>query len=230
MRQPRRPFVAAALPALLVCAVSCAPNVGEARGRWQRTIDTACLVWDPLPQPDETITWSGACVNGEADGQGTEVSRYRVDGEWKEERYTGSMRRGRLYGHGTLTYDNGDRYEGEFVQSRRVGQGRYTYANGDYYEGDFRNDKRTGHGRFTYLQGGHYEGGFVDGLFDGAGTFSFPDGARYEGIFRGGMANGLGTLTGSSGDVITGIWSNGCLRQGSRVATVGTTEAKCGFK
>jgi hypothetical protein len=230
MRKLCRLSVAAALPALLLGTVSCAPRVRAVRGRWQETVNNGCLVWDPLPQPDETITWTGACLDGKATGRGTEVSRYRIDDAWEEERYTGDMHGGRLHGHGTLIYDNGDRYEGDFVESRRVGRGTYTYANGDRYEGDFRDDRRTGRGTFTFHQGGRYEGDLVDGQFDGTGTFTFPDGAHYEGNFKGGMANGHGTLRGSAGDIITGDWSNGCLRQGTRVATVGTTKEKCGFK
>jgi hypothetical protein len=230
MRPPRRLLLAAALAVPLVGPVSCASHAPTSSGRWVRTLDGGCLVWDPLPQPEETITWSGACVEGKASGRGTEVSRYRVDGTRKEERYTGDMLGGRLHGHGTLLYDNGDRYEGEYAQSKRVGRGTYTHANGDRYEGEFTNDRRTGRGTFTYHQGGRYEGDFVNGLFEGAGTFTFPDGSRYEGRFKNGMANGPGTLTGSTGDVLSGNWVNGCLRRGDRVGAVGTTREQCGFE
>ena len=201
-----------------------------AAGRWMRSVDSGCLVWDPLPQPEEVITWSGACVDGKASGPGTEVSRYRAESVQREERYTGDMAAGRPHGHGTLVYDNGDRYEGQFVQSRRAGLGIYAHVNGDRYEGEFREDRRTGRGTFTYHQGGRYEGDFVNGLFDGIGRFTFPDGAHYEGHFKYGMANGTGTLTDAAGAVLSGRWANGCLRLGERVGAVGTTREKCGFQ
>jgi hypothetical protein len=205
-------------------------QVAAEEARWRQTLNKDCLVWDALPQPDETVTWSGACVDGKASGHGTEVFRYRDEGVWKEERYVGEMQGGKLNGRGTLTYDNGDRYEGDFVEAKRVGHGTYTHANGDRYEGDFRDDRRTGRGMFTYHDGGRYEGDFVDGHFQGSGAFTYADGSRYEGEFRGGIPNGYGTYKASSGEMLTGNWSNGCFRQGDRVAAVGTTKAKCGFK
>lgn len=226
MRAPRRLLLVAVLFVLVLGPVA----VMGAGGRWVRSIDGGCLVWDPLPQNEETISWSGACVDGKASGPGTEVWRYRVDSVPKEERYTGDMQAGRLHGRGTLVYDNGDRYEGEFVQSRRAGHGVYTHANGDRYEGEFKDGRRTGRGTFTYHQGGRYEGDFLNGLFDGVGTFTFPDGARYEGHFKHGMANGAGRLTDRAGDVLSGNWVNGCLRRGDRVGAVGTTRQKCGFE
>lgn len=197
---------------------------------WRRTANNGCLVWDDLPQPDETVTWSGACIDGKASGAGTQVFRYRIDGVWKEERYVGEMQGGKLHGRGTLFYDNGDRYEGGYADGKRAGRGTYTHANGDRYEGEFTDDKRTGHGTFTYHNGSRYEGDFVNGKFEGRGTFIFANGDRYEGDFKGGMPNGDGTLKKSTGDMVTGNWSNGCFRQGDKVAAVGTTKEKCGFK
>ncbi len=204
--------------------------VSTEEARWRQTMNQDCLVWDALPQPDETVTWSGPCVGGKASGYGTEVFRYRDEGVWKEERYVGDMQAGRPTGRGTLTYDNGDRYEGSFVDAKRVGHATYTYVNGDRYEGDFRSDKRTGRGTFIYHSGGRYEGDFVNGDFQGRGVFTLADGGRYEGDFRSGMPNGYGTYKASTGEVVTGNWSNGCFRQGNRVAAVGTTKEKCGFK
>jgi hypothetical protein len=226
----RNPFVAAVLPLLLVHALSYAPHAGADEARWRSTSDNGCLVWDALPQSDETVTWSGSCVGGKASGHGTEVFRYRVDGVWKEERYVGEMQGGRLHGRGTLIYDTGDRYEGDFVDGKRIGRGTYTHANGDRYQGDYKDDRRTGNGVFAYHSGGTYEGDFVNGTFSGHGTFTFANGDRYEGEFRGGMPNGHGTFKASNGDVVTGNWSNGCFREGVRVAAVGTTKEKCGFK
>lgn len=226
----RQSFVAAVLHLTLICALVCADQAAADEARWRASTNNGCLVWDALPQPDETVTWSGICVNGKAAGRGTEVFRYRTGGVWKQERYVGEMKDGKFDGWGVLLYDNNDRYEGEFVNGKRVGRGAYYHENGDRYEGDFNNDSRTGHGRFTYHGGASYEGDFVDGTFDGSGTFTFANGNRYEGHFRGGMPNGYGTFTSTTGDIMAGNWSNGCLRQGDRVAAVGTTKGKCGFK
>lgn len=213
----------------LVLFLACVPYAAAAGGRWQQTTN-GCHVWDALPQPSETIRWSGDFADGKASGRGTEVFRYRSDAVWKEERYVGEMQGGKLNSEGTLVYDNGDRYDGSFVDSRRVGRAIYIHANGDRYEGDFKDDRRTGNGMFAYHNGGRYEGDFVNGVYEGHGTFIFANGDRYEGAFRGGLPNGSGTFNSSSGETVSGNWSNGCFRQGERVAAVGIIKEKCGFK
>ncbi|MEZ5543489.1 MAG: hypothetical protein R3F42_15835 [Pseudomonadota bacterium] len=219
---------AVALLALL-CGTWYIASVAWADGRWQATT-AGCLVWDALPQSHETVTWSGACVDGKASGQGVELYRYRDDGAWQEERYVGEMQAGKLHGAGILTYDNGDRFEGVFTGGRRAGQGTYTHVNGDRYEGDFIDDKMTGRGTFSYHAGGRYEGEFVNGEFQGHGTFVFANGSRYEGGFRGGLPNGSGTFRAADGETVSGNWLNGCFRQGDRVAAVGTSKAQCGYR
>jgi hypothetical protein len=34
------------------------------------TTDKRCKVWNPNPQPNESVTWSGECINGKAHGNG----------------------------------------------------------------------------------------------------------------------------------------------------------------
>lgn len=34
------------------------------------TTDKGCKVWNPNPQPNESVTWSGECINGKAHGNG----------------------------------------------------------------------------------------------------------------------------------------------------------------
>lgn len=196
--------------------------------RWQPTT-TGCLVWNALPQADESFEWSGPCVDGMATGQGTEVDRFRDSRGWHVERYVGGMREGKRDGVGTQYYENGDRFDGQFRSNERVGRGVYAYANGDRYEGDFLRDRITGRGSFTYQSGARYDGDFHDGRFDGQGTFVFADGSRYDGDFEDGLPNGQGTLRSPTGEVVSGHWSNGCLRDGERVAAAGTSSEKCGF-
>jgi hypothetical protein len=49
-------------------------------GAWIADTSVGCQVWNPHPQPNETIWWSGACANGLAQGRGVsacEPSRNR---------------------------------------------------------------------------------------------------------------------------------------------------------
>lgn len=45
---------------------------------WIKDSTKGCLIFDPSPQPNETVTWSGSCVDGKADGAGEIV--WYVDG------------------------------------------------------------------------------------------------------------------------------------------------------
>lgn len=53
-----------------------------------------CYVWNPYPKPDETVTWTGACADGLAEGTGTQTWSYSV----VQETGTGLPRSGRAHG------------------------------------------------------------------------------------------------------------------------------------
>ena len=42
-----------------------------------------CYIWNHNSQPEETVTWSGACVDGKASGRGKVTWRHRKDGAWR---------------------------------------------------------------------------------------------------------------------------------------------------
>jgi hypothetical protein len=222
MTGARRLWIVAALS---LCGAPPAAR-GEDQGRWEKTT-TGCLVWNALPQADERIEWSGPCPQGVAGGSGTQTDRFRDAGGWRVERYVGQMRDGRRDGTGTQHYENGDRFEGQFRANQRVGHGTYVHADGSRYDGDFEDDRMSGVGTFAYATGARYRGHFRDGRFDGQGTFVFANGDRYDGQFRDGLPNGQGTFVTAEGEVVRGEWSKGCLRDGARVAAVGTSRDSC---
>jgi len=45
---------------------------------WIAAQGSPCRLWNPCPQREETITWSGACVSGVADGRGV-AQRFQGD-------------------------------------------------------------------------------------------------------------------------------------------------------
>lgn len=221
MRNSRALLTIPCLALVLACSVS--------EPRWQQATNVECLVWNPQPDPGDTVTWTGPCVAGKANGAGTEVFRYLDHGTLKEQRYVGTMTAGKLQGHGTLYFDNGDQFEGEFSNGSRV-RGLYTRSNGDRYEGPYKNDKPNGFGTFLFNNGARYVGDFVDGIFQGNGTSTDPAGSRYVGQFHDGLPHGHGTLQLSSGQVFSGQWKDGCLIGGNQVAAVGVTKEKCQLK
>jgi hypothetical protein len=95
-----------------------------------------CQVHDPLPQPGESITWDGACVNKLASGKG--VLRWLQDGV-EQERDEGSWRQGRLNGQGVIVFASGAYFEGNFVDDRPNGYGLYVDDDGRHYNGLWKN-------------------------------------------------------------------------------------------
>ena len=90
---------------------------GHAQPRWIADPRTGCKVWDPAPQPGESVHWSGPCKDGLADGQGTL--------EWMEhgkpgDRYTGAYKHGKRNGYGVLTFSNGKTVQGDWSDGALV--------------------------------------------------------------------------------------------------------------
>lgn len=147
----------AACAALLLATAAFGPAARA--GEWIADASVGCRVWNPHPQPNETIHWSGPCVNGYAHGRGAaqwfrnSVPFESDEGEWRE---------GRQAGYGTQVWPTG-RYDGELVDGEPHGQGVLTLQ-GARYDGTFRNGKPNGAG--TLVKGSEvYNGLWNDGCF-----------------------------------------------------------------
>jgi hypothetical protein len=105
-----------------------------------------CKVLNPNPQPKDSITWSGVCNAGYAEGPGQLSWMNHGKSEYT---FDGTLHAGRKDGPGTVHYANGDRYEGEFYANRLDGRGVFTFANGNRYEGDFVKGMSTRQGTLT---------------------------------------------------------------------------------
>lgn len=92
---------------------------------WIATPD-GCKAHNPFPQPKETVSWTGDCVDGYVHGQGT-FAWYR-EGELKE-LYIGGYYKGKMHGDGAFWWDDGTRFEGEFANDRMHGFGKYMLKN-----------------------------------------------------------------------------------------------------
>ena len=169
---------------------------------WLIVTNQLCLVYSVgLGDMVAPVTWSGACVDGKASGEGRMTFR---DGAYV---YEGGVRAGKPHGYGTVTAPDA-RYEGEVRDGKIHGLGTFTEDNGDRYEGEWRDDEPNGHG-----------------------TYTWPDGNRHEGEWRDGKPHGGGTYTLADGDVYQGQWRNGCYgERDGRWAVVKTTAESCGFE
>jgi hypothetical protein len=126
----------------LTCAIAVS-NSAQA-GTWVTDDKSGCQVWDPNPQIDEVVVWSGKCSSGRAEGPGI--------AQW-------------LKGKMVTETDKGDWREG-----KQAGTGVQTWSTGSY-EGDLSGGEPNGRGVLT-LQKLRYEGEFHDGKPNGAGTLT----------------------------------------------------------
>ncbi len=81
-----------------------------------------CYMWNLHPSPEETVTWSGACIDGKASGKGKEVWRFREDGEWKTTSGEGEQRDGKRQGHWVWHLSSGNTWEGPYVDGELHGR------------------------------------------------------------------------------------------------------------
>jgi hypothetical protein len=131
-------------------------------GGWIADTSAGCKIWNPHPQPNESVHWSGACADGFAYGRGAaQWFRNNLPFETDE----GEWRTGRQAGYGTQVWPSG-RYDGQLVDGEPHGHG-VMIVQGLRYEGDFHNGRPDGTGTLT----------------NGAGSFS---GAWTNGCFRNG--------------------------------------------
>ncbi len=132
-------------------------------GEWVADANSLCQVWDPNPQIEESVVWSGACANGRAQGAGT---AQWVRGGTVIETDKGEWRDGRQQGSGVQAWPAG-RYEGEIADGEPNGRGVLTMQN-LRYEGEFRDGKPNGTGSLS--EGSQtVRGTWKDGCLQGGG-------------------------------------------------------------
>jgi hypothetical protein len=159
---------------MLVMFLCCAAMTGQAMGQaapggaFVADPGSGCKVWNPHPTAGETVSWTGECVNGLAEGRGRlqwlrgGTAIETDDGDWSH---------GRQSGHGKQDWKSGS-YEGELLNGEPSGHGIMNLMSARY-EGEFRNGKPNGIGAATTLSG-VFRGTWKDGcLADGKRKVAF---------------------------------------------------------
>ncbi|WP_222164883.1 MORN repeat-containing protein [Edaphocola aurantiacus] len=85
----------------------------DATGKWMKDKRSGCSVWIAPQYATDSISWSGKCTKGKAEGPGT--LQCFVQGEPKSQ-YTGMMQSGKPQGEGVYTFGSGLKLEGHFEQ------------------------------------------------------------------------------------------------------------------
>lgn len=114
---------------------------------WIADASTGCRVWNYKPPqsqaPGDSISWSGVCERGLAQGKG--VLQWALNGR-PGARYEGEMKDGRREGAGIVFGESGFRYEGQFRRGLYDGVGTRTLGNGSRYEGGWQAGQFHGNG------------------------------------------------------------------------------------
>ena len=167
---------------------------------WIQT-SSGCKVYNPHPVKNETITWTGPCVDGFAQGHGalTWYKKGKIN-----QVYVGEMQRGLRYGRGRYDYGNGTTYEGLYEKDKRV-EGKVYLRRDDgtvwyFYEGPLNDFNAHGHGTEVYYTtsgdtSSLYTGYFLDDKRNGEGLFIDyyrPVIIWFKGVFSDGKLEGEG--------------------------------------
>ena len=120
-----------------------------------------CYVWNPSPQPGETVTWTGECSGGVVHGTG--VLTWASDGG--EQVNTGRFQDGKANGHLVVHFANGDVWEGPVIDYEQNDHWVIRRANGRVEEGAFVDGERHGDWVFRNPNGDTSVRRFENGQF-----------------------------------------------------------------
>ena len=152
-----------------------------------------CHVWESEYYDGQTVTWSGECSGGFAEGEGTliEIHTSEYIGVGKIE-LTGRLQNGKMHGQWVIRTPYGTAgaviEKGPYVNGRRHGQwatlyGESGFANFDF-EGPYANGKQHGQWVYRARDGRRVGGGsYVDGKLQGKWVVPHGDGTQWEGSY-----------------------------------------------
>ena len=156
-----------------------------------------CYVWNPNPQPGVTVTWTGNCNGGLAQGAGTLT--WVWDG--KRQTNTGRLHDGRWDGHVVVRFPDGQVDEGPVADGMKNGHWVEREPNGEVREGPYVDGQRNGHWVIRRAGGTVEEGPYVDGDRIGHWVVRGPDGNEAEGPLVDGERHGRWIFRSRSGRV-----------------------------
>jgi len=140
--------------AFLLGGLLCCTSSVQAGEHWIADQRTGCQIRNPLPIPDEAVSWSGECKDGKASGQG--ILRWYANSKLFLT-LNGVMEVGQCRRNCTVSTKGGNKYVGDLQDNRPHGSGIMTYADGTKYSGGWASGKKHGKGTFVAKDGSSQE-------------------------------------------------------------------------
>jgi hypothetical protein len=208
-------------------------------GGWLKDATSGCQVWNLGAAPNESVRWSGGCVEGYGDGWGemqwTDASKGgeakatgtlkagRPDGRWKIVRFRSFVTE-LVYANGELNGPYSWLYvdssgSGTYVNGKRQGPYKLSGSCGDTETGTYVDDERSGAFTRRECDGTVVTGTLIHGRFEGIVTSRRVDGSGREDDYRDGKLVGTVRLFRADGSTYDGGWV------GSRPNGTGTYRA-----
>ena len=193
---------------------------------WKELTDQpGCYVWVDYLILNQTVTWTGVCSGGRAQGEGT-LKWVWEDGE-KTLESTGSLTKGKRHGEWVVRLADGAVHEGPYVEGKRHGQwvfrdaaggvnkGPYVEgkmhgqwvrrgAGGSVWEGPYVEHKRHGHWVVRSADGTVEEGPIVEGEKRGHWVVRYADGTVHKGPYVEDKRHGQWVVRSADGHVLQG--------------------------
>ena len=135
-----------------------------------------------------SANWSGPMAGGLAEGQGKLQFIYKdKSGTETKVQADAEMKAGKMDGHVSIKWSDGDSFEGNYREGLREGRGVYKFTDNSIYDGEWKAGKQ-----------------------DGRGVYKLADGRVYDGEWKAGKQDGYGVGKDATGKVIhEGQWKNG---------------------
>lgn len=165
-----------------------------------------CHVWNAGYAVGATVTWSGECSGGLAQGAGS------LTWVWdsNEQVGTGQLVDGKQNGHWVLRYADGNVEEGPFVDGEENGHWVLrSAASGNVYEGPIVAGVQNGHWVHRRANGDVWEGPYVAGEWHGHWVFRNADGSVSDGPYVEGERHGDWVIRHADGDTEVLRYENG---------------------
>ena len=205
--------------------------VGQPKGSscWMEVSgQPGCYVWNGNLQPDETVTWTGGCSMGRAQGEGT--YKWVLEGGEKTSGGKGLLKDGKRHGQWTSTDAEGkegkgfyvygeyvgrsaedeDVMEGRLVKGKRHGNWIWHDKDGNLTrKGPYAEGKREGQWVIRYAGGNVHEGPYVNGKRQGQWVWRWTDGTVGEGPMVDDKRHGDWVERFTSGGRVNGAYMDG---------------------